>query len=78
MQQPKLSLASEPTLVKRKDKDTTPSVWNPNWKYQAAGSALDLAEKFKRIRKQHARHASPRSRPSYLTFPNASTKYTDT
>jgi hypothetical protein len=39
-------------LVKRKDKDTTPSVWNPHWKYQTAGSALDLAEKFKRIRKQ--------------------------
>lgn len=57
MQQPKLSLASEPTLVKRKDKDTTPSVWNPHWKYQTAGSALDLAEKFKRIRKQQEQEA---------------------
>jgi len=51
MQQHKLKLASEQVKVK-KEKDTTPSVWNRDWKYQAAGSALDLAEKFKRIRRQ--------------------------
>ncbi len=48
--QPKLKLALE--QVKKVKKDTTPSVWNPNWKYQPGGTAMDLAEKFKRIRKQ--------------------------
>lgn len=55
--QPKLSIASEPAVPKRKEKDRTASVWNPDWKYQAAGSALDLAEKFKRIRKQQEQEA---------------------
>lgn len=51
MQQHKLKLASEQVKAK-KEKDTTPSVWNKDWKYQTAGSALDLAEKFRRIRRQ--------------------------
>jgi hypothetical protein len=49
--QPKLKLAPE-QVKKPKEKDTTPSVWNPNWKYKPGGTAMDLAEKFKRIRKQ--------------------------
>lgn len=51
MQQHKLKLASEQVKAK-KEKDTTPSVWNKDWKYQTVGSAVDLAEKFKRIRRQ--------------------------
>lgn len=54
---PKLSVVNEPEVPKRKEKDTTASVWNPDWKYRAAGSALDLAEKFKRIRKQQEQEA---------------------
>jgi len=51
----KANLIQMPTEVKKKaneKKDTTPSVWNPNWKYKPGGTAMDLAEKFKRIRKQ--------------------------
>jgi hypothetical protein len=51
--QPKLKLAPE-QVKKPKEKDTTPSVWNPEWKYRPGGTAMDLAEKFKRIRKQLA------------------------
>lgn len=50
--QPKLKLASDQVAKKQKEKDPTPSVWNKDWKYQTAGSALDLAEKFRRIRRQ--------------------------
>ncbi len=35
--------------MKKQKQDTTPSVWNPNFKYQPAGTAMDLAAKFKRI-----------------------------
>jgi hypothetical protein len=50
--QPKLKLATEQVAKKQKERDKTPSVWNPDWKYQTAGSATDLAEKFRRIRRQ--------------------------
>ena len=53
MTQPKLKLADElPVEVKKKD--TTASVWNKGWKYAAAGTAVDLAAKFRRIRRQQA------------------------
>ena len=46
----KLKLA--PEQVKKPKKDTTASVWNPNWKYKPGGTAMDLAEKFKKIRRE--------------------------
>ena len=55
---PKLTLASsqEDAEVKAKEepevKDMTASVWNPNFKYKPAGSSIDLAKKFARIRRQ--------------------------
>ena len=55
---PKLTLASsqEDAEVKAKDepeaKDTTASVWNPKFKYKPAGSSIDLAKKFAKIRRQ--------------------------
>lgn len=52
MQPHKLKLAPEQEVKAKKEKDTTPSVWNKDWKYQTAGSAMDLAEKFRRIRRQ--------------------------
>jgi hypothetical protein len=52
MQQHKLKLAGEADKEVKPKKDTTASVWNPNWKYRTAGSATDLAEKFRRIRRQ--------------------------
>ena len=56
---PKLTLASssqDDAEVKAKEepeaKDMTASVWNPNFKYKPAGSSIDLAKKFARIRRQ--------------------------
>ena len=42
---------------KQKKRDDTPSVWNPNFKYQPAGTAMDLAAKFKRIQREQAKAA---------------------
>lgn len=42
---------------KQKKQDTTPSVWNPKFKYQPAGTAMDLAAKFKRIQREQAKAA---------------------
>ena len=52
MQQHKVKLAGEAKEPVKPKKDPTPSVWNKDWKYQTAGSAMDLAEKFRRIRRQ--------------------------
>lgn len=53
-----LKLATDEMPPKKKQKqDTTPSVWNPNFKYQPAGTAMDLAAKFKRIQREQAKAA---------------------
>lgn len=56
--QTKLKLADD-TMPPKKEKkpDDTPSVWNPNFKYKPAGTAMDLAAKFKRIQREQAKAA---------------------
>lgn len=55
---PKLKLASSQDNVEAPEKDEpevkdmTASVWNPNFKYKPAGSSIDLAKKFAKIRRQ--------------------------
>ena len=42
-------------------KDTTPSVWNPDWKYTSA-EKTDLAKKFKRIQREQKLEAAKKVR----------------
>jgi hypothetical protein len=42
---------------KQKKRDDTPSVYNPDFKYKPAGTAMDLAAKFKRIQREQAKAA---------------------
>ncbi len=53
----KLALNEEMPKPKQKKVDDTPSVWNPNFKYKPAGTAMDLAAKFKRIQREQAKAA---------------------
>ena len=54
-----LKLATDQMAPKKqKKRDDTPSVWNPNFKYQPAGTAMDLAAKFKRIQREQAKKAT--------------------
>lgn len=55
--QNRLKLATDEMPKPKKKQDDTPSVWNPNFKYQPAGTAMDLAAKFKRIQREQAKAA---------------------
>lgn len=56
--QNRLKLATDEMPPKKpKQPDDTPSVWNPNFKYKPAGTAMDLAAKFKRIQREQAKAA---------------------
>ncbi len=55
--QTKLKLADDTMPPKKQKQDDTPSVWNPNFKYKPAGTAQDLAAKFKRIQREQAKAA---------------------
>ena len=55
--QTKLKLADDMPAKKQKPRDDTPSVYNPDFKYKPAGTAMDLAAKFKRIQREQAKAA---------------------
>ena len=60
------NLAVMPTSDSKKRKakaikDTTASVWNPDWKYTPAGET-DLAKKFRRIKREQKLEAAKKVR----------------
>lgn len=61
-----MNLAVMPTSDSKKRKtkpakDTTASVWNPDWKYTPA-SETDLAKKFRRIQREQKLEAAKKVR----------------
>lgn len=59
------NLVQMPTSDKKRKaklvKDTTASVWNPDWKYTPSGET-DLAKKFRRIQREQKLEAAKKVR----------------